>query len=78
MFNEYSDIVMVDDLCEMLTTGKNTAYTLLNTSNIKALHYGRVWRIPKQAVIDFIFESSRMGISSFHLIPRDRRFLLYN
>jgi len=63
MFNEYSDIVTVDDLCEMLSIGKNTAYTLLNTSAIKALHYGRVWKIPKLAVIDFIVENSRMRIS---------------
>jgi len=58
MFNEYSDIVLVDDLCEMLSIGKNTAYTLLNTGAIKALHYGRVWKIPKQTVINFVLENS--------------------
>lgn len=60
MFNEYNDIVMVNDLCEMLSIGKNSAYTLLNTGAIKALHYGRVWKIPKQAVIDFVLKSSHM------------------
>jgi excisionase family DNA binding protein len=64
MFNEYSDIVTVEDLREMLSVGKNAAYTLLNTGEIKAFHYGRVWRIPKQAVIDFVLENSRMRISS--------------
>lgn len=54
MFNEYHDIVSVDDLCEMLSIGKNTAYTLLSNGTIKALHYGRVWKIPKQAVINFV------------------------
>ncbi len=58
MFNEYKDIVTVEDLCEMLSIRKNAAYALLNTSAIKALRYGRVWKIPKQAVIDFILESS--------------------
>jgi len=42
MFNEYNDIVTVDDLCEMLSIGKNSAYTLLSTGAIKAHHYGRV------------------------------------
>jgi excisionase family DNA binding protein len=62
MFNEYSDIVTVDNLCEMLSIGKNTAYTLLNTGAIKSLHYGRVWKIPKQAVINFVLENSRIKV----------------
>jgi len=48
----------------MLSIGKNTAYTLLNTGAIKALHYGRVWNIPKQSAIDFVFENSRMIINN--------------
>ena len=63
MFNEYNDIVTVDALCEMLSIGKNTAYTLLNTVAINALHYGRVWKIPKQAVIDFVLGNSCLSIS---------------
>ena len=63
MFNEYNDIVTVNELCEMLSIGKNTAYTLLNTGAIKAIHYGRVWKIPKKAVIDFILENSLIKIS---------------
>jgi len=64
LFKEYNDIVTVDDLCEMLSIGKNGAYTLLNTATIKAFHYGRVWKIPKQAVIDFVVENSRMKLSN--------------
>lgn len=58
MFNQYNDIVTVDDLCECYQSKKTP------TDAIKALHYGRVWKIPKQAVIDLVLENSSMGISS--------------
>jgi excisionase family DNA binding protein len=64
VFKEYNDIVTVDDLCEMLSIGKNAAYTLLNNGAIKGFRYGRVWKIAKQAVIDFVLENSHMRISS--------------
>lgn len=64
MFNEYSDIVTVDDLCKMLSIGKNSAYTLLNTGALKAFRYGRVWERSKKAVIDFVFENSRMRVNN--------------
>lgn len=54
MFNEYSDIVTIDELCEMLRIGKNKAYELLRNGNIKAFKCGRLWIISKQAVEDFV------------------------
>ena len=54
----------VDDLCEMLSIGKSAAYTLLNTGAIKTFRCGPIWKIPKQAVIDFVLKNSRMRNSS--------------
>ena len=54
MFNDYSDIVTIDELCEMLRIGKNKAYELLRNGDIKAFRCGRLWIIPKQAVEEFI------------------------
>lgn len=62
MFNDYQDIITVDELCEMLCIGKNSAYTLLTTRQIKAFKHNRVWKIPKLAVAEYVFKSS--GISS--------------
>ena len=43
MFHEnYNDMVSIDDLCEMLSIGKNTAYHLLNTNQIHAFKIGRI------------------------------------
>ena len=54
----YSDLITVDELCDMLAIGKNTAYNLLITKKIKAFRIGRTWKIAKQAVIDYIYQSS--------------------
>lgn len=55
MFQDtYNDMISIDDLCEMLTIGKNTAYNLLNTNQIKAFKIGRIWKIPRNSVAEFI------------------------
>ena len=59
MFNEYSDIVTIDELCEMLRIGKNKAYELLRNGDINAFRCGRLWIISKAAVEKFV-NSHRM------------------
>ena len=52
--NTYNDMISLDDLCEMLTIGKNTAYELLRTNQIKAFKIGRIWKIPRESVSEYI------------------------
>ncbi len=59
MFSQYSDIVTIDELCEMLRIGKNKAYQLLRSGRISSFKDGRLWMIPKQAVIDYISNLGR-------------------
>lgn len=59
MFNEYSDIVTIDELCEMLRIGKNKAYELLRNGDIKAFRCGRLWIISKAAVIEYVMTCSK-------------------
>ena len=54
VFENYSDIVSVDDIMSMLGIGKSSVYGLLKTSQIRHVRVGRKYIIPKQAVIDFI------------------------
>lgn len=58
MFAEYPDIVSVEDLMEMLGVGKNTAYKLINEKKIKSVNIGRIHKIPKYCVIDYIMKSN--------------------
>ncbi len=54
MFQNYPDIVSVDQVCEMLHVGKNSAYDLLHANQIKHVRVGRKYIIPKTAIINFV------------------------
>lgn len=61
MFNEYSDVVTVEELCEMLSIGKNAAYVLLASGKLKAFRYNRVWKIPRQSVVNYVLSQSKLA-----------------
>lgn len=54
MFNQYDDIILVQDLTKMLKIGKNKAYNLLQSGQIRAKkdRTGH-WIIQKAAVIEY-------------------------
>ena len=54
MLESYDDLLTADEASEVLKIGKNALYELLETGKLKGYRNGRVWRIPKQAVIEFI------------------------
>ena len=57
MFQEYPDVVGVEELQSMLGIGKKTAYGLLKAGDITTLQTGRKYRIPKVCVIDYVISS---------------------
>ena len=61
MFESYDDILTVEEACEALKIGFNAMYELLNTGKIKGYRNGRVWRIPKAALVEFIREMAKMS-----------------
>jgi len=58
--NDTSTLMTVDEVAEYLKIGKNRTYDLLRDKKIKALRIGTVWRIPKQAVEEYIMKESGM------------------
>lgn len=54
MFESYDDVLTVEEACEALKIGFNAMYELLNTGKIKGYRNGRVWRIPKAALVEYI------------------------
>lgn len=58
MFNNYDELITIEDLCSMLSIGKNAAYTLLNNNEIRAFRIGRNWKIPRQSVESYVFQKS--------------------
>ena len=57
MLESYDDILTVDEACEVLKIGKKALYDLLNSGTLKAMRNGRVWRIPKTAIQEYIVKA---------------------
>lgn len=54
MFNEYEDIMSIEDVMEALHIGKNRVYDLLKQGLIRGWQMGRPWKIPKESVIEYV------------------------
>lgn len=53
MFDDFPDILTPEEVCDALRLGRNIVYEHLKTGAISSFRQGRIWRIPKQAVINF-------------------------
>lgn len=60
MFEDYPDILTVEEACEALRVGYNAMYDLLNTGKLKAYKNGRTWRIPRAALTQYILENAKI------------------
>ena len=58
MFEEYADILTVEECCEALRV--DAIYELLNSGKLRGYRNGRVWRIPKAALKDYIIENAKL------------------
>lgn len=60
MENKYRDlnylpmILRVEDLMPLLGIGRNTAYELIRSGQIRSIRIGRQIRIPREALLDFL------------------------
>lgn len=54
MFDNYPDIITIDNLMAMLKIGKSSAYALLKDNRIRHVKIGSKYIIPKKSVIVFI------------------------
>ena len=53
-YQEEPELITFDELCETLMIGRNTAYKLLKSGKLNAFKIGRVWKIPKKALSQYI------------------------
>lgn len=61
MLEQYQDIMDVYDVAEALCIGKNRVYELLGNGSLKGFRIGRVWKIPKAALREYILTKSRIS-----------------
>ena len=60
MFELYDDILTVGEVSEILNIGMTQAYRIVRSGNLKAYKEGKDWKIPKQALIHYVVEQSRL------------------
>ena len=75
MLEEYPDILTVEEACEALRMGYNAMYDLLNSGKLKGFRNGRVWRIPKLAIKEYILESQNQSKRGTCPVTRSLLFL---
>lgn len=63
MLDHYQDIMSAYEVTEALCIGKNKIYELLETGQLKGFRIGRVWKIPKESLQEYV-------ISQCHLSSR--------
>ena len=54
MFEEYGDMLTVDDVAEILGVGKNAAYEIFRSGEMNCFVLKGKWKIPKQVLIEYI------------------------
>lgn len=60
-YNEYvednippQEYLTPPEVMQLLHIGKNSLYTLLSTGQLKAFRVGKLWRISRNAVLEFV------------------------
>ena len=61
MFNNYDNMLTVDEACEALKIGHNTMYALLRSGKLKGFRCGRIWKIPRAAMTEYVLESANLS-----------------
>lgn len=54
MLYNYSDVLTIADVCEILMIGRNRARELLVTGELAGFRLGRMWKIPKIAMEEYL------------------------
>ena len=49
-----NEIMQIEEVMEYLSIGKNTMYGLLKSGELNAFKIGKVWKIPKASVEDYV------------------------
>jgi len=58
MLESYDDLLTLEETCKVLKMGRSAVYELLRVGTLKGFRNGRVWRIPKLAIHEYILSQS--------------------
>lgn len=58
IFENYPDVIGVQQLMEMLQIGQVLAYKLVKSGELQSRKIGREYKIPKQSVVEYILKET--------------------
>ena len=60
LFSDSDEILSVEETASLLKVGQQAVYRLLQTGEMHAFKNGKVWRIPKAGVREYVLRQSRL------------------
>lgn len=60
MFEQYGDILTIEEVAELLRIGMTQAYRIVRPGNLKGYKEGKDWKIPKKALINYVVSQSHL------------------
>ena len=54
MLENYGDVLSINELCEILRIGKNSAYKMVNSGQVASMVIAGKHKILKRSVVEFI------------------------
>ena len=62
MLNKYPDVLTVKEAREILRIGMNNMYHILQSGELKSIKIGRIYKLKKENVIEYIDRKSKERI----------------
>ena len=60
MFEELDEILSCEEAASALRIGKNALYDLLLNKELKGFRNGRVWRIPRKSLEEYVRKQTNL------------------
>ena len=60
MFEQYDDILTIEEISEILKIGMTQAYRIVRSGDLKGYKEGKDWKIPKQALSEYVISRSHL------------------
>lgn len=60
MFEQYDDILTIEEVAELLRIGMTQAYRIVRSGNLKGYKEGKDWKIPKKALINYSLNDPKL------------------
>ena len=60
MIEQYDDILTLEEISEILKNGMTQAYRIVRSGDLKGYKEGKDWKIPKQALKEYVISKSHL------------------